>query len=89
VNARFAPINKGFNLHALQLAEGMNVRFKRPVLSVNVPPVSIKRGATGAVLAIGPAWDLPLSNAYVAIALDGVGEVTLPLQTCQAILVAA
>jgi hypothetical protein len=75
-------------LHAAPVSEGMKVRFKRPIVSVNTPPVSIKRGSTGTVLAIGPAWDLPLATTYVAIALDGVGEVTLPLQTCQAILAA-
>jgi hypothetical protein len=72
------------------VSEGDKVRFKRPIVSVNNPPVRIKRGTTGTVVGIGPAWDLPLATTYVGIALDGgAGEVTLPLTTCLAILAPA
>lgn len=70
----------------MTLQEGAKVRFKRPLTSVNAPPKKIPRGAAGTVLASGPAWDLPLNTTYVAISLDEIGEVTVPLQTCMAIL---
>lgn len=68
------------------LREGARVRFKRPLTSVNVPPVKIARSATGTLLAVGAAWDLPVGVPYAAIQLDDVGEVTVPFQTCCAIL---